>query len=628
MQITQSYTGELGAIFSKDKTVFKLWAPSADRVIVNLYPDGYKSKCMEKLEMSLINDGAWETVKTGNLDGVYYTYTVFVGGKENEAVDPYAKAGGVNGKRAMVVDLTKTNPKGWENDKNPPLNSPTDAIVYELSIRDFSMSKDSGMINKGKYLAFTEKGTTNSKGIKTGIDYLAELGITHVQLLPCYDFGSIDERSPTKKYNWGYDPENYNFPEGSYSTDPYNGHVRIREFKQMIQSLHKNGLRVVMDVVFNHTYSLDSNLNKLVPGYYYRKDKTGEYSDGSACGNETASERFMMRRLIIDSVVYWATEYKINGFRFDLMGLHDIETMNEVRAALDKIDPSIILYGEGWTGGATPLPEHKQALKKNAPMLDNRIGVFSDDIRDGIKGHVFKRKASGFINGKFNRKEDIKFGITAACFHLQIDYSKLFYSNAPWAKAPAQAITYAAAHDNLTLWDKLVATKPGLSKTELIKLNKLAALLILTSQGISFLHAGDEIARTKDGDENSFVSSDKINRFDWNRIEKFNDLVEYYKGLMKLRKTYPAFRMQTAEEIAEKIHFIPTKSCLIAYTIRDKDKTFLIAINADTKKQTVKLPENGWDILVNGKHSGTDILGHIDNNNLEIPPRTGVVLIR
>jgi len=622
-----SYTGKLGALYTTDETIFRLWAPTASKAYLNLYPDGDASKCEKKLEMTQIGNGAWEKTEHGNLDGVYYTYSVIIDGIENEAVDPYAKAAGVNGKRGMVVNLVLTNPDDWENDVSPSFSHPVDAILYELHIRDFSIDKNSGMENKGKYLAFTETGTISNEGLKTGVEHLAELGITHVHLLPSFDYCSVDERYPHKSYNWGYDPGNYNLPEGSYSTDPYNGHVRIKEFKQMIKNLHKNGLRVVMDVVYNHTgTTIESNFNKLVPGYYYRMDENGDFSDGAACDNETASERSMVRKFMVDSVVYWATEYNIDGFRFDLMGLHDIETMNAIRYALDEIDPSILLYGEGWTGGPTPLPEKRQALKKNTHMLDKRIAAFSDDIRDGIKGHVFKHKEPGFVNGNFKRKTDVMFGVAASCYHPQVDYQKLFYSKEPWAKEPSQTVTYASAHDNLTLWDKLKATCPKQSEAEYIKMNKLSALLVLTSQGISFIHAGEELARTKNGIDNSFISPDEINKLDWKRKKEYKSLFEYYKGLIALRKSQPLFRLQTAGEIEKSITFLPSDPHLLIYTINNSNQTLLVAVNADINACTITLPESGWNVLVNGECAGTTVIGRIDDTTLYMPPQTGFVL--
>jgi len=625
-----AYNGELGAIYSEDKTIFRLWAPTSTEAFVNLYPDGYESELSEQLPMKSIGRGAWEAEKSGDLDGVYYTFTVVVEGSTNEAIDPYARAAGVNGKRGMVVNLEKTNPEGWGSIAPPPFVHPTDAVIYELHVRDFSISENSGMVNKGKYLAFTETGTTNDDGLATGIDHLVEMGVTHLHLLPVFDFRSIDERYlEQNNFNWGYDPENYNLPEGSYSTDPFNGHVRINEFKQMVQSLHNNGIRVVMDVVYNHTgASADSNLNLLVPGYYYRMNADGSFSNGSGCGNETASERSMMRRFIMDSVVYWATEYNIDGFRFDLMGLHDIYTMNQVRTALSEVNPDILIYGEGWTGGATPLPEAEQAIKRNTMKLHEHIAAFSDDMRDGIKGHVFEREEPGYVSGNLSRREDVMFGIAASCFHPQIDYSRVSYSDGPWAKAPSQAVNYASAHDNLTLWDKFHESRPDVGEEEYLKFNKMSALLVLTSQGIPFFQAGEEFARTKFGDENSYESPDSVNKLDWNRKSEYNDLVEYYKGLIELRKSEPIFRMRTADDIAESITFIETERFLLAYTIEYDGKTVLIAINANRNDQVLSLPAGGWDILVDGETAGVDVIGRVRGRELEMPPHSGFVLIR
>lgn len=627
-----SYSGELGASYTSDKTIFRLWSPAAAKARVNLYPSGDGSPATLSLEMTQTG-GVWMAEYASDLKNVYYTYTVEINGCENEAVDPYAKAAGVNGKRGMVVDLAATNPSGWENDAPPPLVRPTDAVVYELSIRDFSVAESSGMVNKGKYLAFTEENTKNADGLKTGVAHITELGVTHVQLMPCFDFFSIDESNQGQaEYNWGYDPQNYNLPEGSYSANPFDGEVRITELKRMVQSLHKNGLRVIMDVVYNHTaLTEDSDLNKLAPGYYYRQDASGRFYDGSGCHNETASERAMVRRLIIDSVVYWAKEYHIDGFRFDLMALHDIDTMNAVREALDKVDESILIYGEGWTGGITPLPRKKQALKVNAGLLNGRIGMFSDDMRDGIKGSVSKAKQPGYVGGNYKRKEDVRFGVAASCKHPQIDYLKLSYSSAPWAKAPSQTINYASAHDDLTLWDKLQAACPKADNEALTAMNKLSALLVLTSQGIPFFQAGEEFARTKYGEKNSYMSPDSVNKLEWSNKAAHSGLFEYYKGLISLRRAHPAFRLGTAEEIAEHLEFLETESQVMAYVLKnhaggDKVETFLVAVNAGARKRSLKLPKAGWHILVDGEAAGLLSIGRIEGDLLTLSPKTGYIL--
>lgn len=563
------YDGDLGAIYSKDKCKFILWAPTAENVQLALYGDnGYDFDCEAKevYTMSKGINGTWIVEINGDFNGQFYNYLININGKISEVVDPYAKAVGVNGNRGMVIDLNTTNPEGWEKDTKPELKSATDSIIYEAHVRDLSIDETSGISNeyKGKFKALTIwdsciPGTT----VKTVVNHIKDMGFTHIHLLPAFDFGSIDENKLEQpQFNWGYDPKNYNVPEGSYSTNPYLGDVRIKEFKEMVKALHEAGIRVVMDVVYNHTYNLDSCLNNAVPGYYYRQDENGEYSDASACGNETASERYMFRRYMVDSVVYWAKEYHIDGFRFDLMGIHDIETMKLIREELNKIDSSIIMYGEGWTGGPSPLKEELAALKKNTYKFDKlQIAAFSDDCRDGVKGHVFYDEETGFVNGKDGLEETIKFAVVASTHHKDIDKENIVYSNEFWANEPYQTINYASAHDNYTLWDKLQISTPNCTEEELIAMNKLIAGIILTSQGISFVHAGEEMARTKEDEEgklveNSFESSDKVNKIYWDRKVKYKDLFEYYKGLISLRKEYKAFRMNTNEEIKENIHFL------------------------------------------------------------------------
>lgn len=554
------YDGDLGAIYSKDKCKFILWAPTAENVQLALYGDnGYDFDCEAKevYTMSKGINGTWIVEINGDFNGQFYNYLININGKISEVVDPYAKAVGVNGNRGMVIDLNTTNPEGWEKDTKPELKSATDSIIYEAHVRDLSIDETSGISNeyKGKFKALTIwdsciPGTT----VKTVVNHIKDMGFTHIHLLPAFDFGSIDENKLEQpQFNWGYDPKNYNVPEGSYSTNPYLGDVRIKEFKEMVKALHEAGIRVVMDVVYNHTYNLDSCLNNAVPGYYYRQDENGEYSDASACGNETASERYMFRRYMVDSVVYWAKEYHIDGFRFDLMGIHDIETMKLIREELNKIDSSIIMYGEGWTGGPSPLKEELAALKKNTYKFDKlQIAAFSDDCRDGVKGHVFYDEETGFVNGKDGLEETIKFAVVASTHHKDIDKENIVYSNEFWANEPYQTINYASAHDNYTLWDKLQISTPNCTEEELIAMNKLIAGIILTSQGISFVHAGEEMARTKEDEEgklveNSFESSDKVNKIYWDRKVKYKDLFEYYKGLISLRKEYKAFRMNTNE---------------------------------------------------------------------------------
>ena len=645
------YNGELGVIYSKDKCKFVLWAPTAEKVKLALYGNnGYEFDCKAKkvYTMSKGINGTWITELNGDFNGEYYNYLIDINGKVNEVVDPYAKAVGVNGNRGMVIDLDSTNPEGWENDTKPELKYATDSIIYEAHIRDLSIDETSGISNeyKGKFKALTILDSCiPGTNVKTVVNHIKDMGFTHIHLLPAFDFGSIDETKLEKpQFNWGYDPKNYNVPEGSYSTNPYLGNVRIKEFKEMVKSLHEAGIRVVMDVVYNHTYNLDSCLNKAVPGYYYRQDENGEYSDASACGNETASERYMFRRYMIDSIVYWAKEYHVDGFRFDLMGIHDIETMKLIREELNKIDQSIIMYGEGWTGGPSPLKEELAALKKNTYKFDKlQIAAFSDDCRDGVKGHVFYEEETGFVNGKDGLEETIKFAVVASTQHEEIDTESVVYSNDFWSNEPYQTINYASAHDNYTLWDKLKISTPNCTEEELIAMNKLIAGIIFTSQGISFVHAGEEMARTKEDEqgelvENSFASSDKVNKIYWDRKVKYNDLFEYYKGLISLRKEYKAFRMNTNEEIKENIHFLKRginfrDNNLVAYIIEAKNidskcNKIAVIINANDKDIEIDLNENNWNVIVDEKRAGKEILETIKSSKVNVSRKSIKVLIK
>ena len=645
------YDGDLGAIYSKDKCKFILWAPTAENVQLALYGDnGYDFDCEAKevYTMSKGINGTWIVEINGDFNGQFYNYLININGKISEVVDPYAKAVGVNGNRGMVIDLNTTNPEGWEKDTKPELKSATDSIIYEAHVRDLSIDETSGISNeyKGKFKALTIwdsciPGTT----VKTVVNHIKDMGFTHIHLFPAFDFGSIGENKLEQpQFNWGYDPKNYNVPEGSYSTNPYLGDVRIKEFKEMVKALHEAGIRVVMDVVYNHTYNLDSCLNNAVPGYYYRQDENGEYSDASACGNETASERYMFRRYMVDSVVYWAKEYHIDGFRFDLMGIHDIETMKLIREELNKIDSSIIMYGEGWTGGSSPLKEELAALKKNTYKFDKlQIAAFSDDCRDGVKGHVFYDEETGFVNGKDGLEETIKFAVVASTHHKDIDKENIVYSNEFWANEPYQTINYASAHDNYTLWDKLQISTPNCTEEELIAMNKLIAGIILTSQGISFVHAGEEMARTKEDEEgklveNSFESSDKVNKIYWDRKVKYKELIEYYKGLISLRKEYKAFRMNTNEEIKENIHFLKkgvnfSENNLVAYIIDAKNidikcEKIAVIINANNKDVDVELEESNWHVMVDEKTAGNEIIETIKDSKVNVSRKSIKVLIK
>lgn len=606
------YTGkDLGVHYSPLKTVFKVWAPKASEVTLRLYDAGDGGQPVSVLSLTKGVKGTWVTTVAKDVKDVkdkYYTFQVMQDGKWlNEAPDIYARAVGVNGKRGMVVDLASTNPAGWKNDKRPVLKNFNDIILYELHIRDISEDTNSGIKDKGKFLGLAETGTKSPDGEATGLDHIKELGVTHVHLLPCFDFNSVDETKPSQgQYNWGYDPLNYNVPEGSYSSDPYDGNVRIREFKQLIHTLHKNGLRVILDVVYNHTSDINhSNFSQFTPGYFYRHNPDGSYSNGTGCGNEVASEMPMARKFMIESVVYWAKEYHLDGFRFDLMGVHDVETMNMISDTLHKIDPTIFIYGEGWAAGNSPMPENLRAVKKNIARV-NKVAVFSDDIRDGIKGGWGDLKEKGFVSGNTAMTESVKSGIVASTANAQVNYSKVNYSKAAWAAEPFQTITYVSCHDDNTLWDRLKISNPDASETDRIKMDKLAAAIVLTSQGVSFLHSGAELLRTKQGIPNSYNRPDSINEIDWSRKTKYKAVFEYYKGLVALRKAHSAFRMSSTTMINDNLKFLASGDPgVIVYRISnnangDQWKNILVILNGNTVSKTVNLPKGNWTLAVNG----------------------------
>lgn len=612
------YKGDdLGLRYSKSGSSFKIWSPVAEKAELIFYKNGAGGNAVQTINMTKSEAGTWIAEVKGDQQGRFYVFRVSVNGKWSQEVpDPYAKLVGVNGRRAVVADLASTNPAGWDKDRTPAfggkdpvtkkvINHKTDAIIYELHVRDASIHKSSGIQAKGKFLGLAETGTKNPAGQATGIDHLKELGVTHIHLLPSYDFTTVDEsRLDSPQYNWGYDPLNYNTPEGSYSTNPADGVTRIREFKELIKTMHANGLRVVMDVVYNHTMFTETSwFNQLVPGYYYRQKPDGSFSDATACGNETASERPMMRKFILESVKYWVNEFHVDGFRFDLMGVHDIETMNLISRELHALKPDILLYGEGWTAGGSPLPDTLRALKKNAHLLD-RIAVFSDDIRDGIKGSVFVHDEKGFASGKTGLEETMKFGVTAALKHPQVDYTKINYSKAPYAAEPYQVVSYCECHDNHVLWDKLAISAPEASITQRTEMHKLALTIVLTSQGISFLHAGTEFLRSKNGVENSFQSGDSINAINWNLKTENKAVFEYVQALIKMRKAHPAFRMNNANDISRNIFFqekLPPQ--VVAYSIngagvKDKWKKIFVVLNGSAKSSDIKLPAGSWKVFV------------------------------
>lgn len=627
-----TYTGsDLGAAYTPQATTFRVWAPTAKAVSVKLYEtsQGNQGKVYA---MKKDVQGTWVKKVQGDLHGRYYTYVVEHHDGEYEVVDPYARACGVNGQRGMVVDLARTNPPGWEKDQRPNLEAPTDAVIYELHVRDLSIHPASGITHKGKYLGVVEPYTRGPDGAATGLSHLRELGITHLHLLPVFDFATVDETRPEAEYNWGYDPLHYNIPEGSYATDPYDGAVRIRQFKEMVQGLHRAGIRVIMDVVYNHTAKgMDSNFNQLVPGYYYRLREGGQFSNGSGCGNELADERPMVRKFIVDSVTYWAREYKIDGFRFDLMGLHHIETMQAVRRALDEVDPSILIYGEGWAAGESILPGNVRAVKENTPQLKG-IASFNDDFRDAVKGHVFHKHLPGFIQGE-GSGEGVKFGIVGAVYHPQIDYGQSGAGREPWALAPSQCVNYVESHDNLTLWDKLAASLPDEPEEERIKLQKLANALVLTSQGIPFLHAGQDFARTKYGDDNSYQSPDRINRLDWPRKVRYREIFDYTKGLIALRRAHLAFRMRSAAEIQAKLTFLPMPGPhMIGYFLGphaggDRWGLIVVIFNAHPQPMAVKLCPGRWRTVVDESRAGVEPFGEVFEQTVVVAGRSCRILV-
>ncbi len=632
-----AYPGkDLGLTYSKKKSVFKIWSPRASKVLFHLYEEGSGGEPKKTQEMKKGNSGDWSLTLKGDQEGKFYTFQVgHADSLLHETPDPYAKATGVNGKRAMVVDLAKTSPPGWNEEKRPALKSVADIVLYELHLRDLSTHESSGIKNKGKYLGLTEKGTKTPGGQSTGLDHIKDLGVTHIHLLPVYDYMSVDESNPGEsQYNWGYDPQNYNVPEGSYSSDPHDGRVRIREFKQMVKTLHENGLRVVMDVVYNHTGGETemSVFNRMVPNYYYRKTlERDKWSNASGCGNETASERPMMRKFMLESMLYWVKEYHIDGFRVDLMGIHDFETMNLIADELRKIDPNIIIYGEGWTAGSSTLSEQLRAVKSNVPKLHG-IAAFSDEFRDGIKGNVFKPEAKGFASGETGLEESVKFGIVGGVAHPQVNNKMVNYSKHPWALQPTQCINYVSCHDNHTLYDRLKNSCKGEPESELLKLNMLCQAIVLTSQGIPFLHAGEEILRSKNGVENSFESPDEINQIRWSNKETYGDLFQFYKGMVQLRKAHPAFRMGNADLVAKHLKFIEIPhDNIIAYLLNDHANgdswnRILVIFNGNKVGKSIAIPEGKWKIISQEGRVNEQGMGTVSDNRVNLHGRSAMIL--
>ncbi len=591
---------DLGLTYAASGSMLKIWSPTSTEAEWILYESGEGGTPIARIPMVRGPKGTWTGRVLGNQQGKYYTVRVRHGNDwSDEVVDPYVKATGVNGKRGHIIDLKSTNPVGWSTDRAPAFDNKTDAIIYELHVRDASIHPSSGIHHKGKYLGLTELGTKSPDGLSTGLDHLAELGITHVHLLPVFDFYSVDERDPGKRYNWGYDPLHYNVPEGSYSTDPYNGAVRIKEFKQLVQALHRKGIRVIMDVVYNHTALTEtSNFSQLVPGYYYRQDEKGGFSNASACGNETASERPMFRKFMLESMRYWVEEYHIDGFRVDLMGVHDIETMNLISAELHRIRPDILIYGEGWTAGKSPLPDEQRALKANAHRLD-RIAVFSDDMRDGIKGSVFDHHDRGFVSGKAGMESSIRFGVVASLPHDQVDFSRVIYAKQAYAAQPHHTVTYAECHDNHVLHDKLAISVSDRSDSIRAEMHRLAIGILLTSQGIVFLHAGTEFRRSKRGVENSYESPDSINAIDWTLKSINKEFYHYVRSLVRMRKEHPAFRFSSADMLVRSVRFDDADtSGVVSFQIDGrgvKDQWHRIWVRYNNKTASMNWrPGSGW----------------------------------
>lgn len=590
------------ADYTPEQTTFRLFAPdNAKTVKLRIYKAGYKGRPERTVKMERTAADTWTATVTGNLMGRFYTFDTGRG----ECAGVFAKAVGVNGQRAAIIDMDKTDPAGWNDDRRPVVKSPADLVIYEMHHRDYSIDASSGIANGGKFLALTDP---------KAIAHLKELGVNAVHILPSFDYASVDEtRLSTPQYNWGYDPVNYNVPDGSYSTDPYKPETRIREFKQMVQALHKAGIRVILDVVYNHTFNIDgSNFQRTYPDYFYRKTADGKYSDGSGCGNETASEREMMRRFMVESVLYWIDEYHIDGFRFDLMGCHDIETMNAIRKAVDEVDPTIFIYGEGWSAGSCALPKEQLGLKANMKAMPG-IAAFSDELRDALRGPFSDDTKGAFLAGKPGEEESIKFGIAGAIEHPQVDMSKVNYSTEAWASQPTQMISYVSCHDDMCLTDRLRASIPGITTDELIRLDMLAQTAVLTSQGVPFILSGEEMLRNKKGVHNSYNSPDSINRLDWNNMERYPQVMDYYKNLTRLRRNHPAFRLGSADLVRRHLEFLPTQPGLVAFRLkdyagRDDWRNIIVILNAAKQQRKVAIPQGNYTIVCHE--------GKIDENGL------------
>ena len=624
-----TYTGnDLGAVWTPSETKFRLWAPTADAAQVNLFRSGdaLANDRLKDVSMKRAENGTWIATVPGNLNGIYYTFMVRFGNRITEACDPYARTTGVNGDRAMVIDLSETNPEGWEQDRDP--NSGihfTDSFIYELHVRDLSIHPSSGIKNKGKFLGVIETGTKTPSGIPTGLDHIKALGITHLHLLPVYDYGSVDERHlDTPQFNWGYDPVNFNVPEGSYSTDPFNGAVRVKEMKQMVKGLHDNGISVIMDVVYNHVYDAGTFcFNKLVPMYFSRVNH-GVISNGSGCGNDTATERSMVRKYIVDSVCYWADEYHIDGFRFDLVGLMDVQTINEIVTEVHKRHPNVVFYGEGWSMKTDLTKDVPLATQVNSTMTPG-FAYFNDTIRDSLRGSTFYSDALGFVNGAVGIGEKLE-----SCFR-----------GLPfWCSDPSQTINYISCHDNNTFLDKIHIASPEKSLKDLIRMNKLGAVFYMTAQGIPFMQAGEEMLRSKPDDkggfvENSFKSPDSVNSIKWNLLEKkeYRDTFRYYQGLIRFRKAHPVLRMTSVVDILSNLLPVHCDNPHVgAFHLRgdvegESAKELYLIFSASDSAETVKLPEGKWNVCINADMAGTETLAVVEGK-VTVDPICAMVLVK
>lgn len=620
--------------YTPSVTSFHLWSPNADEVRLMLYEEAEGGHAFQTHHMQLGDDGTWHVDVNEDLKGKFYAFNVKMQDEWlGDTPGLFAKAVGINGHRGAIIDMVQTNPTGWENDRKPALRSVADVVVYEMHHRDFSIDASSGIEHKGQFLALTEQGTQSPEGLATGIDHLKELGVTHVHLLPSYDYASIDEHTfKDSHYNWGYDPQNYNVPDGSYATDPTQPVTRIMEFKQMVQALHQAGIRVVLDVVYNHTYNAaTSAFEKTVPGYFYRMKPDGTFANGSGCGNETASNRPMMRKFMVESVLYWMREYHLDGFRFDLMGIHDIATMNEIRQEAQKLDPQVLIYGEGWAAETPQYAADSLAMKANVARMPG-IAAFCDEMRDGLRGPWDDDKKGAFLAGFPGHEESIKFGIVGAISHPQVKMDEVNYSNKAWAQESVQMMSYVSCHDDMCLVDRLRTSVTDLKGNDLEKLDMLAQTAVLTSQGIPFIFAGEEVMRDKKFVHNSFQSPDSVNAINWHNKAKYQWVFNYYKGLIAMRKHHPAFRLGSAELVRQHLEFLPVEgSGVVAFRLKDHAggdawDNIIVVLNARRETAKIEVPEGKYVAVVKDGWVNENGIGTIYGPILNIAPETALIV--